>query len=324
MERTDKRLLAGGAAVLLAAFLLSVLIGNSAVSTSDLVHGTGAGAVILRQVRLPRAFAAILCGTALSVSGLLLQTALNNVLCSPGVLGINSGAGLFVLLAGLFFPYQTFVRQGFAFVGALLAAAFVYLISRKAGTARTTLILAGVAVSSLFSAGINTVITVRPEAVADKTAFSLGGLSGVSTSHLITATPVITAGILIAFLLSNGLDLLSLGDDTAGGLGLNVRRCRLFALFAAMVLSAAAVSICGLLGFVGLLVPNLLRMSGSRKTSVTVTACILWGSSFLLLCDTASRYLFFPYELPVGLLLSFLGTPFFVYVLIKRRRKLSV
>ena len=319
-----------GGLFLIICFLASVFAANSAVSTDALVdallgnEADASAALILYQVRIPRALAAVFCGSGLAVSGLLLQSGLGNALAAPGVMGVNAGAGLFVLLAGILFPLSAAGREGMAFAGALIATLIVYLISRKAGLSRSTLILSGVAVSSLMTAGINAIITIRPEAVADKVAFNLGGLQNVSVRQLIFAVPVIILGLIVALLLSGGIDLFALGDETAHGLGLNVRLYRFLTIICAAVLAAAAVSVCGLLGFVGLIIPNLIRMRVPGSCRYQIIMCTLWGSGFLLLCDTLSRLLFFPYELPAGLLLSFLGAPFFIYMLTRRKRRLNL
>ena len=324
------RMLAAGGLVLVICFAMSVFAGNSAVSSGELLDAlTGKGtnpsaALILFQVRIPRALAAVFCGAGLAAAGLLLQSGLGNALAAPGVMGVNAGAGLFVLLAGIIFPMSAAAREGMAFAGALISTMIVYLISKKAGLSRSTLILSGVAVSSLMTAGINAIITIRPEAVADKVAFNLGGLQNVSVSQLIFSVPVILMGLAGGLLLSGGIDLFALGDETAHGLGLNVRRCRFLTIVCAAVLAAAAVSVCGLLGFVGLIIPNLIRMISPGSCRYQIAMCTLWGSAFLLLCDTLSRLLFFPYELPAGLLLSFLGAPFFIYMLTRRKRRLKL
>ncbi|MBQ8974871.1 MAG: iron ABC transporter permease, partial [Oscillospiraceae bacterium] len=286
--------------------------------------GSATARIILYQVRLPRAAAAVLCGGALSVAGLLLQSALGNALASPGVMGINSGGGLFALISALIFPWSALSRTALAFAGAMCSALVVYFISKKAGVSRSTLILSGVAVSALMSAGVNIVITVYPETVADKTAFSLGGLQNVSMSQLVISAPVVVAAAVLAYLLCPGIDMFPLGDETAHGLGLNVKLYRLGAVMCSAMLSAAAVSVCGLMGFVGLIVPNLIRMAFPANGRWRVTYCLLFGGGFLLFCDTLSRLLFFPYELPTGLILSVLGAPFFIWMLTRRKRRLNL
>ena len=285
---------------------------------------TPAASLILFKIRIPRTIAALVCGAALSVSGLILQTTLNNTLASPGIIGINSGAGFFVLVASLIFPFGAFARCLGAFAGSVLAVLIVYFISEKAGVSKTTLILAGVAVSSLMSAGIDVVITLHPEIVADKVAFNLGGFQNISISSLYFAIPVIVAGLAILIFLAGGIDLFTLGDEAAYGLGLNVRACRIAAILISGILAGCAVSICGLLGFVGLLIPNFVRLTGKANTRSNIFMCMILGADFLLLCDLIARFLFYPYELPVGLFLSCLGSPFFIWMLIRKKKRLGV
>ncbi|MBR1478581.1 MAG: iron ABC transporter permease [Lachnospiraceae bacterium] len=320
----------GSILILLVALCASIFIGNDSVRAGELINalfggGKGTSAeLILYKVRIPRALAALFCGGGLAVAGLLLQLTLNNTLASPGVLGINAGAGFFVLLAGLVFPYSVAAKQLSAFLGALLTALFVYGISYKAGVSKTTLILSGVAVSSLFAAGSNTIITIFPSAVTDKNAFSLGGLSGATGIAVAVTCLMIIAGTIFSLILSRGIGLFSLGDEVAAGLGLNINLYRLLAIICAAFISAAAVSVCGLISFVGLLVPNLVRMITKPRTLANIFLCFFAGGILLLICDTLARQLFYPYELPVGLFLSFLGAPFFIYILIVKRRRLSL
>ena len=253
-----------------------------------------------------------------------MQLSLNNTLASPGIIGVNAGAGLFVLAVSLVFPYAAFIRSVGAFCGALCAVFIVYLISGRAGITKTTLVLSGVAVSSLMTAGIDILITVHPEIVADKIAFSLGGFQNVSVASLRIAAPVIVVGLGYACVLAGGIDLFQLGDEAAFGLGLPVRLYRVLAIAVAGMLAGAAVSVCGLLGFVGMLIPNLIRLFSKNKTRRSIILCAVLGADFLLFCDVLSRVLFFPYELPVGLFLSCLGSPFFIWMLMAKKKRLSV
>lgn len=313
-----------GLPVLAAGILLSLLSGNAAVTSGELFRAlTGEGAsraadVILRQIRLPRTAACLLCGSGLSVAGLLLQEALSNPLASPGIMGINAGAGLFVLISGLFLPYLYAIRNAAAFAGALFSALLVFLIARKAGMSRSVIVLSGVAVSSMMTAASNAIITLRPESVSDKIGFSMGSLSGIDTGKLYIPAVLIMLGVTAAFFLGPGIELFDIGDEAAQGLGLAVERHRKMTVVCAALLSAAAVCLCGLLGFVGLIVPNILRLKEGFSVRKKIIGCILWGSSLLLYCDTLMRTLFYPYELPAGLLLSLIGTPFFIFLLMRR------
>lgn len=323
-----KFLLAAGIPVLAASFILSLTAGSSSVTPVEalrvmLGQGSEKAAMILTSVRLPRTLAAACVGAGLSTAGLLLQSALNNTLASPGVLGINSGAGLFVLLAAFFFPYQPFVKSLMAFFGALLATVILYAVCAKTGISKSSLLLAGIALSSVFSAFIDILITIRPETVADRAAFSLGGFTSVSAKELMIALPVTITGLILTLFLAPDLDVLLLSDETAHGLGLNVARARRRILVLSSLLCAAAVSIAGLVSFIGIIIPNLFRKAAGGSTRTLAVLCILYGSSFLLVCDTLSRIIAYPYELPVGLLMSCIGAPIFIWILIRRKKYFS-
>lgn len=329
-----------GILILLAVFFLSLLVPNRDVSTGNLwkafLSGPGAlekeditkaarlAAVILWEVRFPRAMAAVLCGLGLSLSGLLLQISLNNSLLAPSIIGINSGAGTCVLISALLFPGVTLARSVLSFTGAFLAAMIVCFIASRAGISKTTLILAGVAVSYLFTAVSDMIITWHPDSVADKVGFSLGGFSSLSSASLAFSLPLFAAGLILVLILAPGVDLFLLGDEMAQGLGLPVSRWRFFCILAATLLSGASVSLCGLLGFVGLIIPNLVRMVSGSTYKVNAVLCVIYGPAFLLLCDLVARQLFYPYELPAGLILSVIGVPFFIGVLLKRKKRLAL
>lgn len=324
--KSERLLLSGGIPLLLFSLFLSLLSGTRDISSADFwaalwhTQEEGQAAMVLRYARLPRVLEGLLSGASLSVSGLLLQEALSNDLASPGIIGVNAGAGFFTLLAILAMPGSPELRIVAAFLGAGIAAGLVLFISHLAGGTRFTIILTGVAVSSLFTAGINTVTTFFPETSPDKAAFTIGGIQNVSLSQLTAAFPLILIGILLSLILAQRVELLRLGDEAAYGVGLNVRVCRAAAIALAALLAAAAVTLSGLISFVGLIIPNMIR----RKTLGVfpqLLLCTLYGSSFLILCDLAARTLFYPYELPVGLLLSFLGAPFFLVILVQRKRR---
>ena len=303
---------------LLLLFIGSVCLGAAGYSLPEL----WADKTILLYARLPRSVGCVLAGAALAGAGFLLQTVLNNALASPGILGVNAGAGLAVILSALVLPGSVGARTAGAFLGAFLTVMLVYGVARAAGASRTTLVLSGVAVSSLFSAFTDTLITFFPETVMDKAAFSLGGFFAVTIPTLTTAGPVILLAGLGTVLLGRWLDILALGDEVAASLGLSVELCRALALLLAAALAGAAVCIAGLIGFLGLIVPHILRrLIGSDDHRRLALLTLLGGSCLTLLCDMAARLLFAPYELPVGILLAVLGVPFFLYLLFKQGRR---
>ena len=314
--------------ILTAVSVFALFAGNSAISTADIISvltgsGTAAQRLILFQLRLPRMAAAMACGAALSVSGYLLQGSLDNRIVSPGILGINNGAGLFVLLSALFFPFNAGAKCMMAFSGALLVTVFVSILSVKTGMSKTSVVLSGVAISALCVSVIDLIISLKPETVADRAAFQIGGFATVQYKTVLFAAPMILIGLIISLITAPSMDILSLGDEMAYGLGLGVKRYRTILVLSAAVMSGASVCMGGLLGFVGLIIPNCVRMLQKGKSRQGMILCILYGAAFLLLCDTISRLIVFPYELPCGLVLSVIGAPYLIWILIKRRKRLG-
>ena len=312
--------------ITIAAFAL--FAGNSAISTTDIIsvltgNGTASQKLILFQLRLPRIAAAMGCGAALSVSGFLLQGSLDNRIVSPGILGINNGAGLFVLLSALLFPFSSESKCIMAFLGALLVTVLVSIISIRSGMSKSSVVLSGVAISALSVSVIDLIISLKPETVADKAAFQIGGFATTQLSIVRLALPLIIAGLILAYITAPAMDLLSLGDEMAHGLGLGVKTYRSIFIVCAALLAGASISMGGLLGFVGLIVPNCVRIIHKGKNRQGVFLCMVCGAAFLLLCDTLSRLIVFPYELPCGLLLSIIGAPYLIWILVKKKKRLG-
>ena len=317
--------MAVAAMALLGCALLSLCVGAVALSPGQVwqaLTGRATGAVrqICLLVRLPRTIAAVLAGAALSVSGLILQTVLNNALAGPNIIGVNAGAGLFTLLLAAFFPSLLLFTPLAAMLGALVATLLIYFIASATGASRMTLVLAGIAISSFLSAMTDTVLTLVPEAQTSRMSFMIGGLSGVYMRQMLPAMAVIAAGMLLAFVLRKQMNVLMLGDEVATSLGLRMRAVRFALLLAAAMLAGGAVSFAGLLGFIGLIVPHAARFLIGYDQKALVPLCALLGAAFTLLCDLLSRVLFAPYEIPVGIVLSFIGGPFFLMLLLRQKR----
>ena len=320
------RLLAVTLALLLpAAALFSLCVGASGASLTqglaDLLRGVSSPAArIVRYIRLPRVLAAMLAGAALAASGVLIQGVLGNPLAGPNVIGVNAGAGFFTLLCACLLPSAATLLPAAAFAGALLTSLIILLLSDRMGASRITVMLAGVAISSIFSAGSDLITTLSPDTTLGMSAFMIGGFSDVSTARLRTAALYILPALAISLLLAGDLDVLALGDEVAASLGLRVRRTRVLLLAFASVLAGAAVSFAGLLGFVGLIVPHAVRRVVGGEHRQLLPLSMLGGALFTLLCDTAARTLFSPYEVPVGILLSLVGGPFFLFLLLRNRK----
>lgn len=309
----------------LTACVLSLGLGAVTLGPGEVVQallsgdtGSTAGRIV-HFVRLPRLCAALLCGSALAVSGMVIQTVLHNPLASPGVIGVNSSAGLAVALICAVAPSAQAFSPLAAFLGALAGVGLVVGIAQSTGASRMTLVLAGVAVSNLLGACIDAVVTLVPEALTGITDFRIGGFSGVTMEALAPAAGMILPGIIAVLLLSREMDVLSLGEELAQSLGLRVRPVRFVLLMIAALLAGAAVSFAGLVGFVGLIVPHAMRRLVGEESLPLAAGSALGGACFVTVCDLLARTLFAPYELPVGIVLSFAGGPFFLWLLLRRR-----
>ncbi len=319
-----------GLIALLAALLLLSGVANLAfgavpippgeVIAALLGRGSGTTASIVLYARLPRLCGCLLAGAALACSGVIIQGVLNNPLAAPNIIGVNSGAGLATALCCALAPGAIRLVPIAAFLGALAGVLLVLFISEQAGAARITLVLAGVAMSSMFSAGIDAVVTFVPDALSGYTDFRVGGVKNLSMARLAPAFWVILIALAIALSLSNELDLLLLGRETAQSLGLPAKRLRLVLLMLAAALAGAAVSFAGLLGFVGLLAPHMMRRLVGEDSLPLLLSSALGGGLLLTACDLASRLIFAPFELPLGVVLSLTGGPFFIWLLLKQRR----
>lgn len=308
------------------AAVLSLCLGAVRLTPEELVRalleGTqGVAGRIFWFVRLPRTLAALLTGAALAVSGVVIQTVLHNPLAAPNIIGVNAGAGFAVALAAVFFPGSLGEIPWLSFLGAITAAAVVLAISRLTGASKITLVLGGVMISSLFNAAIDALLTFQPDALTGYADFRVGSFRDITMArveNVVLPLTVALAGILLA---APALEILSLGDETAASLGLSVRPVRMVLLFLAAVLAGAAVSLAGIIGFVGLIVPHFIRRLTGEKLLPLLLASAFGGAAFVAFCDTAARTLFAPYELPVGVVLSFLGVPVFLWQLLRSRRR---
>lgn len=309
----------------LVAAVLSLVAGSVAIAPGDVLRvltGQDTASVSARIVlfsRLPRTCAALLAGAALAVAGAVIQTVLENPLASPGVIGVNSGAGLAVAILCAAAPFAQKWAPVAAFCGALASVLLVMGLASLTGASRMTVVLAGVALSSLFSALIDGVVSVVPDALTGVTDFRIGGFQGVTMEQLAPVAVLIGIGLAVVFFLTTRMDILSLGSEMARSLGLSVTAVRLVLLLAAAMLTGAAVSFSGLIGFVGLIVPHAMRRMVGQEHRGLLIASALGGGCFVTLCDLASRVIFAPYEVPVGIVLSVVGCPFFLWLLLRHR-----
>ena len=307
--------------ILLLALTMAAALGLGAVSVGSVDSHTAG--IIVGSIRLPRALGAALAGAALASAGVILQCVTANDLCAPGIIGINSGAGFALIVMLCFAPGLWQLLPLGAFIGALGATALIMGIAFCGGnkTKGTTIVLSGVAVSSILSAGISFLSLRYPDVLSSYTAFSVGGFSTVRIKELYIPSVIILIALIACQLISPKLNLLCLGDEMASSLGVRVKALRIIALTASASLCAAAVSFAGLLGFVGLIVPHIIRRIAGNDMRFNITLSALGGAVLTVISDTVGRILFAPSELPAGIIMSLMGAPFFLYLLIVRRHR---
>jgi iron complex transport system permease protein len=300
--------------------VLASLFGGESESVSA-VHR-----VIVNQIRLPRVLLGLLVGSALAVSGVAMQGLFRNPLASPYVLGIASGASTGAALAILFASGSVFFLPLGAFVGATAAVLIVYGLARG-GDHRTsifTLILAGVAVGALFSAVTSFLIFLSSggEKLSDVLFWIMGGLGRANWSSIAILAPIVGVGIGGVFFFARDLNALSLGEEGAFHIGVNPDTLYRWLLGTTTLLTAAAVAMAGTIGFIGLVIPHVMRLLVGPDHRRLIPVSALAGGCFLVWSDMAARTVFAPAELPVGVITAFLGAPFFLYLLKTRGARL--
>ncbi len=311
--------------VLIIGFLASLAFGAVNISIPDILKALFLGPenkyhLIIRDARLPRTLVAMLVGSCLAVSGTIMQGITRNPMASPSLLGVTNGASLVTFALFIFVPSAFRLVPIASFTGALLTTLLIYTVAWKGGVSPMMFILSGVAVSSILSAFYNVLITLFPDAITGMVGFNVGSLSARTWDHVLLILPYTAVGIALSILLAGKINLLAMGDEIAIGLGVRVEPIRLVLIAVSSLLAACAVSVAGLIGFVGLCVPHITRLIIGSDYRRLVPACAINGASVLVICDTLARILVAPRELPVGIILAAIGSPFFLYLLRKQRR----
>ena len=315
------------AAALFLVFAASLRCGSVEISWQSVLDylcscgdNTSPEMMIINQLRMPRVLCAMLAGGAFAISGAVLQGVMRNPLASPEITGVSSGGAVAGLAAMLYFHAGANMTVIAVFSGALLAASGVYLLAWKNGTDPLRIILAGVAFSTLCGAAASTMIYLESDKAARIMAFTVGSFSSRSYENLFSVLPFAVSGFVLSVIMSKELDVLQLGDDTARSLGVKVEISRTLLLLASVLLAASAVSIAGLLGFAGLVVPHIVRLlsRGSNSRSLILRSAVS-GAVFVALSDLVGKSIAVPAEIPAGVLTSLAGPPFFLWLLLKKR-----
>lgn len=323
-------LLTGLALLTAVLFALSLLTGPAAIGLGDSIHALFAGkedavVLVMREIRLPRALLALLVGASLGLSGAALQGYLRNPLAEPGLLGVSASASFGAVIAiysGLSAAFP-FALPVLALVGAFVSVFLVKLLAgRNAGT--LAVILAGVAVTSLAGALTALALNLSPNpfAAMEIVFWMLGSLADRSMTHVTLALPFIALGWVLLLSLGRALDSLTLGVDAAASMGVNLPRVQLFAILGTAACVGASTAVAGAIGFVGLVVPHLLRPLVGARPSRLLAASAIGGAALLLAADVAVRVVMPGRELKLGVLTAIIGAPFFLWLVFKYRRQL--
>lgn len=316
LARLTRVVLLGGLA-LAACFALALSLGSTRV---DLFHLDDTSRAILWDIRLPRALLAAAVGACLSVAGVAYQALLRNPLADPYVVGASSGAALGAALAFLLGLHAVLPLAAFA--GAVTAMAFVLGLARVGGTLPVdTFLLAGVVVGSFLGSAVSFLLTLAHQSMPRIVFWLMGSLADARWAQLPLILPYLALGLGGLYWASLSLNLLTLGEEAAIPLGLPAERAKLWVLLGATLLTAAAVSVSGLIGFLGLMVPHLCRGLVGPDHRLLLPAAALGGAGFLILCDTTARTLLPGQEIPVGVITALVGAPFFFWLLAARRRQ---
>lgn len=330
--RTAKMLgLLSGGVLTFGAWFASLALGYTDIALTTLVDAFFAydpGStqhLILRTERLSRAVIAALVGASLAVAGALMQTLTRNALAAPSILGINAGAMFFVVVASTWFALHTplaFVWA--AFLGAGVAALLVYLLGRQGqqGVSPVRVVLAGVAITALFVSFAQGLLIVNQERFESILFWLAGSVSGRGLEMVTPLLPLFFGAAILCAALTRQLNVLALDDEVVKGLGQRSGRVKLLAGVAVIVLAGGSVAVAGMIGFVGLIVPHMVRSLFGRDHRWVLPGCALLGAGLLLVADTLARFLMPPEEVPVGVMTALLGTPFFLYLARRRSQAL--
>ncbi len=310
--------------ILLFYSLLSLRFGSAELTNAEFFGGIfgkesfETARIIILELRLPRVLAAIVSGAGLSLSGVILQSIMGNELASPNIIGVNAGAGFFMVLMLFFVPEAIYMRPLAAFVGAFITTLLILSAASKGHFSKATVILCGVAITALLNAGISFMTYINPDVLMDYNFFSVGGVSGAEMKELILPTIIVALSGTAALILSKQVDTLCLGDSLANSLGVNVKLLRVICLAIAGLSAASAVSFAGLLGFVGLVIPHIARKITDGSVGEMLKVSVPLGGTLVVVADLVGRTLFAPSEIPVGVVMAFVGAPFLLYVVLRR------
>ena len=303
------------------AIIVSIRIGSVSVAYEDILNALttdkGGIAGIIRNIRIPRILMAIIIGANLAVSGVLLQGVMRNPLADPGITGISAGASVVVMIVMLYLPSAAASMPVFGFLGGVMACAIIYGLAWKKGLSAMRIVLAGVAVNSILGGITSMIQLMNSENLQGVLNWLNGELGKKSWTQVQYVAIYSIVGLVLAFLLHRCLDVLALGDKNTKSLGYNPNVLRLMLSGVAVLLAGISTAYVGVIGFIGLIVPHISRMLMGSEHKRLIPFAALMGSTILLIADTIGRTIIAPYEIPVGVITTVFGGPFFLYLLRK-------
>jgi iron complex transport system permease protein len=312
-----------GCALLIVSLFASILLGQTKISIESAIEAftqydeSSTEQIIVKTTRMPRAFIAAAIGASLAIAGALMQALTKNPLASPSVLGINSGAAFFVVLAVTVFSVSSMTQlMWIAFAGAAVAAAAVYLLGSlgQDGLTPLKIILAGAAMTALFSSFTQGMLVLDEKGLDEVLFWLAGSVAGRTMEMLSMIGPYMAVSWVAAILLARHINVLMMGDDTAKGLGQRTVLVKLLAGIIIVLLAGGSVAVAGPIGFIGLVVPHIARYFAGIDFRWMVPYSALIGAILLLLADIVARFVIMPEEIPVGVMTTIIGTPFFIYI----------
>ncbi|XDY99654.1 FecCD family ABC transporter permease [Bacillus manliponensis] len=296
-----------------------LVAGSLSFSLKEMMVGIGDETTTVHRIvwdlRIPRVLVGFLVGMCLAASGALLQGVMRNPLADPGIIGVSSGAGFVAIIIMILFPmHMAFLPLG-AFLGAFVTAMIIYALSWKNGASPSRIVLVGVSINALIGAATSALMLLHSDKVQSVLPWLAGGIGGVSWPHFEMVVYYAIFALVLAIVGIKHIRVLMLGDEMAKLLGHHVERSRFFLIIVSTLLAGIAVSVSGLIGFVGLVVPHMLRLLVGNDYRYLLPLSCLGGGVLVVFADAIARSWFDPIELPVGILLSFLGGPFFLYLI---------
>ncbi len=316
-----------GILLLFISVILSITYGAKSVGLSDVIDALlGRNLedynVNVVQARLPRTLFGIIAGASLSVSGVLMQSITRNPIADPSILGVNTGASLFIVFGISFFNIQSKLSYiGLAFVGALLTSIFVYRLASLgySGATPIKLAISGAAISTALSSLISIIVMPDSSVMTSFRFWQIGSIGGTSTDDILLLLPFTVLAIVVSFLLSDNLDTMLLSEETAIALGLNIGRTRILAALCGVLLCACTTALAGPISFIGLMIPHLIRSSIGSSHKPLIILSGIYGGAILIISDVLGRILGAPGELESGIMTALIGAPVFIYIIRKAK-----